>query len=87
MTELHGLRSALGQVALRRVSVADVLLAAPEMLKGQWCSLAAVAGRLREKGLLLPQQSALRILERHPLSFSLQVERMPQTVRYLRSHV
>ena len=84
LAELHGLRSVLGQLAIRRVSAADVLLAAPEMLKGQWCLLAAVAGRLREKNLLLSQQSALRVLERYPLSFSLQVERMPQTVRYLR---
>lgn len=84
LAKLHGLRSVLGQMALRRISAADVLLAAPEMLKGQWCSLAAVAGRLREKGLLLPQQSAVRILERHPSSFDLQVARTPQAVRYLR---
>ena len=84
LAELHGLRSVLSQMALRRISAADVLLAAPEMLKGQWCSLSAVAGRLREKGLLLSQQSALRVLERHPASFALQAERTPQAVRYLR---
>lgn len=81
--ELHALRVALGQLATLRVSVADVLLAVPEMLKGQPCALSAVAGRLREKKLLRTDQSALRVLERHPDAFVVRMDSAPQTVRYL----
>lgn len=84
LAELHGLRSVLLQLAVRRVSAADVLLATPEMLHGQSCALSAVAGRLREKHLLRPYQSALRILERHPVSFELQMNCKPPAVIYLR---
>ncbi|MBH2020444.1 MAG: NYN domain-containing protein [Burkholderiales bacterium] len=84
LAELHGLRSVLLQLAVRRVSTADVLLAVPEMLRGQPCSLSAVAGRLREKGLLRPYQSALRVLERHPGSFAVEMSCTPQAVIYLR---
>ena len=84
LAELHGLRSVLLQLAVRRVSAADVLLAVPEMLQGQPCALSAVAGRLREKGLLRAYQSALRLLERHPGSFAIQMTAKPPTVVYLR---
>lgn len=84
LAELHGLRSVLLQLAVRRVSAADVLLATPEMLQGQPCALSAVAGRLREKGLLRPYQSALRVLERYPGSFAMQMNGKPPTVIYLR---
>ncbi|MDB5868868.1 MAG: hypothetical protein JWP96_1200 [Polaromonas sp.] len=84
LAELHGLRSVLLQLAIRRVSAADVLLAVPEVLQGQPCALSAVAGRLREKGLLRPYQSALRVLERHPASFTVKMQCTPQTVIYLR---
>ena len=81
--QLHGLRSVLLQRALRGVSAADILLAVPELLQGRPCALSAVAGRLREKGMLHSSQSALRILERHPASFSVQTDRTPQVVLYL----
>lgn len=84
LAELHGLRSILLQLAMRRMAIADVLLAVPELLRGQPCALGAVAGRLREKGLLHSSQSALRVLERHPSAFELNVRRTPQTVTYLR---
>lgn len=84
LAQLQGLRSVLLQRALRGVSVADVLLAVPELLKGRPCALSAVAGRLREQGLLHTSQSALRILQRHPASFSVQTDRTPQVVQYLR---
>lgn len=84
LAELHGLRSVLLQLAVRRVSTADVLLATPEMLQGQPCALSAVAGRLREKGLLRPYQSALRVLERHPSAFAVEMNCHPQAVIYLR---
>ena len=84
LAELHGLRSVLLRLMAHRVSAADVLLAAPEMLRGQSCSLSAVAGRLREKGLLRPYLSALRLLERHPRSFAVDMNAKPPTVIYLR---
>ncbi len=82
LAELHGLRTLLVQLALRGVTVADVLLAVPELLHGQPCALSAVAGRLREKGLLNASQSALRILERYPDAFRVEMDRAPQAVIY-----
>ena len=81
---LQGLRQVLLQRALRGVCVADVLLAVPELLQGQPCALSAVAGRLRERGLLHASQSALRILERYPRAFQAVPSCAPQTVVYLR---
>ena len=81
---LHGLRQVLLQRALQGVSVADVLLAVPELLQGRPCALGAVAGRLRERGLLHSSQSALRILERHRMAFGVAPAGAPQTVVYLR---
>ena len=81
---LQGLRQVLLQRALRGVCVADVLLAVPELLQGKPCSLSAVAGRLRERGLLHSSQSALRILERYPRAFQAVPSCAPQTVVYLR---
>ena len=84
LAEWHGLRSVLVKLALRRVVVADVLLAVPELLSGQACALSAVAGRLREKSLLHFGQSSLRIFEQHPTSFAIDMQRIPSTVTYLR---
>ena len=84
LSELHDLRSVLSQLALRRVTVADVLLAVPELIHGQACSFSAVAGRLRQRGLLRSCDSALRILERFPDSFAAAPETNPQAVIYLR---
>lgn len=84
MPELHCLRSVISQLALRRVTVADVLLAVPELLRGEPCALSAVAGRLRQRGLLRSCNSALRILERYPDSFAVEMGCTPQTVLYLR---
>lgn len=83
LSELHGLRSVLVQLALCRVTAADVLLTVPELVHGQPCALSAVASRLRERGLLRSSDSALRILERYPRSFAVEMGRTPQTVRYL----
>jgi len=82
---IFAMRSVLLQIAAARVSLVDILRAVPEMALGQTCSLAAVAGRLRERGLLLPTQSALRVLEKHPSSFVVDLKTMPQSVRYLMS--
>ncbi|MEO5606973.1 MAG: NYN domain-containing protein [Polaromonas sp.] len=84
LAELHGLRSVLVQLAVRRVCVADVLLAVPEMVWGQPCALNAVAGRLRESGLLRSSQSALRVLERHPRAFAIELNAKTPAVIYLR---
>ena len=82
---IFALRSVLLQIAVARVSLVDILRAVPEMALGQTCSLAAVAGRLRERGLLLPTQSALRVLGQHPRAFVVDLKTMPQSVRYLMS--
>lgn len=82
LPELHGLRSVLIQLAQRRVTVADVLLAVPELLSGQPCALSAVAGRLRQHKLLRASDSALRIFERYPDSFAVKMGSTPQTVTY-----
>lgn len=80
---LHALRSVLLQVAAQRVGREDVLDTVPELATGKACALSAVAGRLREKGHLYESQSALRILERFPQHFEINLTRHPQSVRYL----
>lgn len=80
---LHALRSVLLQVAARRVEREEVLRAIPELASGIPCALSAVAGRLREAGHLHRSQSALRILERFPRHFEVNLGRHPQSVRYL----
>ena len=80
---LHALRTALSQVAVQRVRREDILWAVPELIFGTPCALSAVAGRLRDKGLLLQSQSALRIFERHPKSFVVDLSRHPQSVRHV----
>ena len=80
---LNRLRHALGQLALQRIGTADVLRAAPELLLGQPCTVAAVAGRLRERGLLRPDQSVLTLLHRHTAAFCLHTDHLPHTVCYL----
>ena len=79
---LHGLRRALEQLALQRIGMAAVLRAVPELLLCQPCTLAAVAGRLRERGLLRASQSALHLLQRNQTAFCLHPASAPQTVCY-----
>ena len=79
----HALRAVLLQVAMQRVRREDVLQAVPELIFGAACALPAVAGRLRAKGLLLQSQSAMRIFERHPQSFVVDLIRYPQSVRHM----
>lgn len=80
---LHALRSVLLQVAAQRVEREEVLRVVPELASGVPCALSAVAGRLREGGQLHRSQSALRILERFPRHFEVNLNRYPQSVRYL----
>lgn len=76
------LRTALWEVAYRKVCVADVLLTVPELLMyGGWIRLADVAGRLRAQGLLAVGHSALKILKCHPYAFA--VDERLQFVRYV----
>lgn len=79
----NALRQVLVQIAAQRVSIADILLAAPELLVGQACAYSAVASRLRERNLVLPNQSILRILQCHPEAFSLDNAVSPQSLIYL----
>ncbi len=80
---LHALRASLQRLAVQRVRREDVLQAVPELVFGVPCALHAVAGRLRDQGLLAPAQSALRILERHPQSFEIDLLHHPQSVRHV----
>ena len=82
---LHALRAALLQLATQRVQREDVFKAVPELVFGSPCALHSVAGRLREHGLLGPSQSALRILERYPQSFEVNLRHYPQSVRHISS--
>lgn len=79
----NALRQVLVQVAAQRVCVADILLAAPELLLGQPCSYPAVASRFREKKLVLPNQTILKILQRHSQSFKLDDPQSPKSLIYL----
>ena len=69
--EIHALRMALRDLSVDRVSVADVLLAVPELLQRRPLLLSGVYSRLRETGLLLPSASGLPIFQRHPAAFHL----------------
>lgn len=82
-TPLHALRAVLLQAALKRLRREDVLQAVPELIFGAPCALPAVAGRLRDRGLLMQSQSALRIFERYPQSFVVDLSRHPQSVRHI----
>ena len=79
---MHSLRRVFEHLALQRLCTADVLLAAPELLLCQPCTVTAVAGRLRERGLLRSSQSALPVLLRHAAAFCLHTDSTPQTVCY-----
>ncbi len=77
------LRQALWQCMYQKVTVADVLRCVPELhAHPQWLSLTDVGGRLRAQGWLAPSHSALKILDRYPGHFELDLKRMPPSVRY-----
>ena len=80
--ELHALRKVLICVASSKATSAQILEAVPELRRGQACSLASVASRLREHHVLHPSRSALDVLSRYP-EFEVQLSTHPQTVRYL----
>ena len=67
---------------MQRIDAAAVLRAVPELLLCQPCTLSAVAGRLRERGLLRASQSALQLLQQHQTAFCLHTASAPQTVCY-----
>lgn len=68
---IHGLRATLAALALQRVSVADILLAVPELVHGRPYALPGVYARLRKSGVLRPSASGQRLFERHDRSFRL----------------
>lgn len=80
---LNALRMALVQVAAQRVSVADIVLAVPELISADACSYRCVMARLHERGLVLPSQSILRVLLRHPHSFRFDNPAAPQALVYV----
>ena len=80
---VHRLRRALEQLAVQRIGSAAVLHAVPELLLRHPCALGAVAGRLRERGLLRANQSVVQLLQQHKAAFCLHTDSTPQTVCYL----
>lgn len=83
LAELHGLRAVLVQLALRRVTVADVLLAAPEVAVGLLMDLESVCKKLCNKGVVASPAYARAILMAYPSSFCLVPPKTPNAVRYL----
>ena len=83
LAELHGLRSVLIQLAVRRVTIADVLLAAPEVAVGLLMDLGSVCKKLCDKGVVASPAYARAILMAYPSSFCLVPTKTPNAVRYL----
>ena len=83
LAELHGLRSVLIQLALRRTTVADVLLAAPEVMAGQLMDLGSVSKKLCSKGVVLSPAHGRVLLMAYPSSFRLVPPGRPCAVQYL----
>ena len=81
--EVHALRAVLAVVAQLKVSVTDILLAAPELLQCQPCAISIVSARLRQAGLIRPSASGLWLLQRHPQSFRIRKGPPADAVQYL----
>ncbi|WP_349280278.1 NYN domain-containing protein [Polaromonas hydrogenivorans] len=81
--EVHALRAVLAAVAQLKVSVADILLAVPELLQCQPCALSIVSARLRQTGLIRPSASGLWLLQRYPQSFRIRKGSPADAVQYL----
>ena len=81
--EVHALRAVLASLAQLKVSVADILLAAPELLQSRPCALSSVSARLRQTGLIRPSASGLWLLQRHAQSFRIWKGSPADTVQYL----
>lgn len=81
---LHRLRCVLLELAVRQITEEDILRAAPELALGRRCALIAVTGRLREHGVILPSQTALRLFRLHRDAFEIDLVHRPQWIRYLR---
>lgn len=83
LAELHGLRSVLIQLALRHVTVADVLLAVPELTVGLLMDLNSVSKKLHEKGVIASPSYSRFIFARYLSSFLLVPPDVPNAVQYL----
>lgn len=83
LAKLHGLRSVLIELAVRRVTVADVLLAAPEVAVGLLMDLGSVCKKLCDKGVVASPAYAHAILVAYPSIFCLVPPKTPNAVRYL----
>ncbi|MEO8014291.1 MAG: NYN domain-containing protein [Polaromonas sp.] len=81
--EVHALRAVLAAVAQLKVSVADILLAVPELLQRQSCAVSIVSARLRQTGLIRPSASGLWLLQRYPQSFRIRKGSPADAVQYL----
>ena len=83
LSELHGLRAVLLQLALRRVVVADVLLAVPEITVGLLMDLGSVSKKLCAKSVIASPVYGRAVLMAYPSSFRLLPPDAPNAVQYL----
>ena len=81
--EIHALRAVLASLGSLKVSVADILLAAPELFQSRPCALSSVSARLRQTGLIRPSASGLWLLQRHAQSFRICKGPPADTVQYI----
>ena len=83
LPELHDLRCVLLQLALRRVAVADLLLAVPEVITGQLMDLGSVSKKLCDQGVVASSAHGKAVLRAYPSSFRLLPPEAPNAVQYI----
>ena len=83
LPELHGLRCVLLQLALRRMTVADLLRAVPEIMAGQLMDLGSVSKKLCDKGVVASSAHGRAVLMAYPSSFRLLPPEAPNAVQYI----
>lgn len=83
LPELHGLRCVLLQLALRRITVDDLLRAVPEVMAGQLMDLGSVSKKLCDQGVVASSAHGRAVLMAYPSSFRLLPPEAPNAVQYI----
>ena len=83
LAELHGLRCVLLQLALRRITVDDLLRAVPEVMAGQLMDLGSVSKKLCDQGVVASSAHGRAVLMAYPSSFRLLPPEVPNAVQYI----
>ncbi|WP_347484876.1 NYN domain-containing protein [Vandammella animalimorsus] len=82
--QLHRLRHVLLRLAAKRTSTTLVLIAAPQLMAGNWCAYSAIASSLRQQGVLHPGASLLHVLKNQSHHWEIAHRPgQPQALRYL----